>query len=62
LHGYKLVNQYELDITDNSSMTLEREEFISLFKIVFSHRLRVEKINELFDLLDEEKKDYLVRF
>lgn len=40
-------------------MTIERGEFIALFEIVYSHRLRKEKIHELFDLLDEERKEYL---
>lgn len=44
---------------DQSSLKLELAEFKSLFDIAYKEQLAPDQINELFDLLDEEKKGYL---
>jgi hypothetical protein len=37
-----------------------RAELHSLFSIVYHKKLLKEKVDELFDLLDEEQKGYIV--
>jgi len=41
-------------------MKIERTEFHNLFNIVYDKRLLKEKVDELFDLLDEDKREYIV--
>jgi hypothetical protein len=42
-----------------SSLRLELEEFRALFWKLFGDRLKQEKVDELFSLLDQANKEYL---